>query len=438
MMRDGMMMRSVTVHGKLVALVCCMLVACADDDTASTDSGGSADATDAGNDASDAGVDDVHHDAASDAGTDAPPTLDSAQLFEFGQYPVGYVRTDLAYDPPGDAVERSIPLHVWYPAAEEASAELVTYTIASVISVDSDVAMDAPHADPAAHPLVIYSHGSGGDGRVGTRYAEHFASRGWIVVAPSHTGDTITDTRSDTAPPPSAKAVYRVTDIVQTLDAVEAGLDADVELVADLERVFLFGHSFGGYTALAVAGGDLDYAGVQAACDEFGEENCAFLEEDGVAELIRQGFGDARIDAIAAQAPVLVTSFDEPSLTALGLPLMLHSGALDTVAPHEESASPAWQATARTDDIWIDLPAGGHLSFHNICFDVDPGLRTALLPNSDNQGCGPEFIDAELAVSVLRAYLIAFAELHVLGEEGWRDVVYGPSLEEGFVVEVGQ
>ena len=91
-----------------------------------------------------------------------------------------------------------------------------------------------------------------------------FASHGWVVIAPDHTGNTFSDHRD---PLPSSHFIARPRDIGALLDALDS-LPADDPLsgVVDTGRVVLSGHSFGAYTTWSAAGAAFDMDRIREAC----------------------------------------------------------------------------------------------------------------------------------------------------------------------------
>ena len=74
--------------------------------------------------------------------------------------------------------------------------------------------------------------------------AEHLASRGFVVLGPEHAEvDWAADILQTTADRPLA--------ISATIDLAE---DGALDGIIDTDRVAVVGHSWGGYTAFAVAG----------------------------------------------------------------------------------------------------------------------------------------------------------------------------------------
>lgn len=350
------------------------------------------------------------------------------ELFEQGPYDVGYREMTITYDAVASSEPRELVLRVWYPAQPDSGAPAARYQVGGIVDLPAGYALDAPPVtDDGNLPFVIYSHGNGGEGLLAYPYGELMASYGWVLVAPNHTGNTALDFLGDPAPF-SRVALDRPNDITAIIDAFESGLSGD-ELAgkADTTAVFLFGHSFGGYTTFAAGGADVDFDVLAADCDGVTSASCDVLADPEVEAAFRAGFGDPRIVAIAPQAPALV-AIPQSELAALEVPTMLMSGRLDQTVTQQESADPAWAALDYPGDLWVEMPLGAHYSFITICHDLTPELLDFFRPDAVQDGCGPEFIDTTEAVPVLAAYVFAFGRRHVLGEAEWDSVLTGPPL----------
>ncbi len=369
-------------------------------------------------------------------GTGGPPSAD--ELFEPGPYEVGYREITMSYDPVASTEPRELVLRVWYPAQPGSDAPPARYQVGGIVDLPAVLALDAPPVtEDSGLPFVIYSHGNGGEGLLAYPYGELMASHGWVLVAPNHTGNTALDFLGD--PDPFARAALdRPNDITAIIDELESGLPGD-ELAgkADTSAVFLFGHSFGGYTTFTAGGADMDFDALNAGCDGVTSPNCEVLADDEVEAAYRAGFGDPRIVALAPQAPAL-SAIADGELAALEQPTMLMSGRLDQTTTQEESAEPAWAGIDNPGDLWIEMPLGAHYTFITICHDLTPELLDFFRPDAVEDGCGEEFIDTREAIPVLAAYVLAFGRRHVLGETEWDSVLTGPPLGNpgDFVVTV--
>jgi predicted dienelactone hydrolase len=132
------------------------------------------------------------------------------------------------------------PLRVLYPSSIPSRAESVgPYTL--------DVAREAP-ISPGVFPLVLISHGTGGSGLVYRTLGQHLACHGFVVGLPEHPHNN-RDDDSWANTPQNLKARPR---------HLQLAIDALFQEFSDslkLNAVGLIGHSMGGYTALALAGG---------------------------------------------------------------------------------------------------------------------------------------------------------------------------------------
>jgi len=168
---------------------------------------------------------------------------------------------------------RSLPLEVWYPATDEyGGQDLGEETgdrfeiLPGLPSVRQDAVRDAAPR-PGRRPLVASSHGYGGHRRQSTFLCTHLASHGYVVAAVDHVGNTIFDAmRAALAmqagePRTDPDAILREfiplrpPDVSAAIDVVLGGV-AGLEDVADPERIGMAGHSFGGWTTLAVTARD--------------------------------------------------------------------------------------------------------------------------------------------------------------------------------------
>jgi predicted dienelactone hydrolase len=192
--------------------------------------------------------------------------------FARGPFPAG-VRTLRLVDP--DRAGRTLPVEVWYPATDAYAGRDVDPAtrdayglIPGLPPTWQDAVRDAA-LRPGRCPLVLFSHGYGGHRRQSTFLCTHLASRGYVVAAVDHAGNTVLDVfravmqmLQSGGRPYDSRAVLeefvvaRPADVRFTLDQLLDGGGGEIGALIDRDRVGMAGHSFGGWTTLMVTGRD--------------------------------------------------------------------------------------------------------------------------------------------------------------------------------------
>ena len=330
-------------------------------------------------------------------GTTAPaPTTVAADPLELagaGPYAVG-VATITLDDPAG---ERPLTVDVWFPLSDAASAlPLQRYTLLPGVYYESPSAFAATAPDAAAgpFPLVVYSHGSGGLRYIHSAYTESLASHGYVVAAPDHTGNTALDRLAGATADSPQIAFDRPTDVGRVIDAfvdpahpTAGGYAAHV----DPERVAVTGHSFGGYTAVAVATGMSNAVGSVPA--------------------------DERVDAIVPLAPALSdTLITDDLLAGLELPMLVVVGTDDVTTPVDPNVTRLWDLTTNAPAYRVELVAGEHQTFTDLCsyqevlpsLDGVPQTVIDVIDDFAVEGCSPGDMPLDRANELLATYAAAF------------------------------
>lgn len=314
---------------------------------------------------------------------------------EPGEYGVGRSTVTLV-DESRDG--RSLTVDAWYPIDPEAAAaaDPSIYAFIPGVQFETELAKDGvPVSTDGPFPLVVFSHGSGGIRFQSTFLTEILASRGYVVVAPDHTGNTAYDRFLGTDAPQAVSAVNRPEDvdfvIDEALDDASSPL-ADLGEQVDPERIGVVGHSFGGYTALAVAGG------------------------------IPEVPADERVDAVVGLAAAAGDMSDE-TLAAIDVPTLLVSGTSDITLPIAEHTEPAWEGITGGPVVRVDITDAGHQSFADVCvyqdliptLDDPPPALVEAIEGFAAEGCAPELIDIDRAQEITDIFTISFLDEFVAG-----------------------
>lgn len=314
--------------------------------------------------------------------------------------------------------DRELPIEVWYPADEGSGEEVVDYPvligtleIAAIPSLlharrDAAVALEG-----APHPAVVFSHGYSGMRVQSVYLGEHLASHGFVVAAPDHVGNTLSDVGTV---PSGVSAGQRPVDLSRTLDAVLEASDTFpglLFLAADPARVGVVGHSFGGFTALRVAGAELDASYVAAQCPAHeGEFIC-----EGWDATIPQRQRDERFVAALVQSPGDAFTFGEAGegYRAIDVPLMIQAGTHDEVNPPAREQEPMFDAAPAPASL-VEIEGAGHFSFSDVCVLTDAlGIEIDQL----SDGCGDDDAPPAEAHARMNTYATAFLQRYVAKEE---------------------
>jgi predicted dienelactone hydrolase len=240
-----------------------------------------------------------------------------------------------------------IDFHIWYPALPGGR----TVTVGGNGVFHGTLAgREAPPVS-GAHPVIVMSHGAGGNAGQFGWIASRLAEAGYVVVLPNHPGST-----SGNA---SAEAAVRIWERPQDISAVLDEITANPQdyPYIDSDRIGVLGFSAGGYTALALTGARVDPARLAAFCDAGGRgmSDCDFFARFGIdlhaldLDPAAQDLRDPRIDLAVVVDPGIVETLTPDSLTAITVPMLVvnlgeedrvpvpvHARALSEVVPQAE------------------------------------------------------------------------------------------------------
>jgi predicted dienelactone hydrolase len=273
-----------------------------------------------------------------------------------------------------------------------------------------------PRESFRAMPLIVISHGLGG-GRTAFKYfAEHLASHGYVVAVPEHPGssgkqfeDLLNNKETDVSRP--TEFIDRPLDISFLLDELLKRNETDPALKGRInpDQIGVLGHSYGGYTALALAGGNLTFGPLKQDCAPTlisQSLNLSLLLQCQALTLPSKKYSlaDPRVKGVIAINSIGGSIFGEEGYKSVKTPLMLISATADTIAtPLFEQLRPfSWISSKKKQLVLID--GATHFSV------LDP-----LAPNEQIFKTPKELIGRtpEIARQYLKGLGLAFFETHI-------------------------
>jgi predicted dienelactone hydrolase len=313
-----------------------------------------------------------------------------------GTYAVGHDTISI----PDPSTGKTITADLWYPATDGATGTFARYSLLPTAYFDSTVAIeDAPINSAGAFPFVVYSHGSGGQSFVASFLTEDLASHGYVVLSANHDGNTAADQLLGSSVSQDVNDFIRPNVVKAEIDwalaqsSGKASAYPALKGAIDEARIGLVGHSYGGYTALATAGGHSGPAGTIAP--------------------------DPRIKAVVGQAPY-TRRLSDAELTGIKIPVMLMVGTKDITTPLELDSQRPFDLITGPPVVLAVMNDAAHQSYTDVCMYLDeipklpdaPALVATAIKTQATEGCGPEFMpyarDLELASGLTVAFLNEF------------------------------
>ena len=345
-----------------------------------------------------------------------------------------------------DDTEAPVDGAIWYPALKTAGTEdAITYELAGSDVLPAPVnflagraILDAePDDADGPYPLIVSSHGFAGSFNLMAYQHEHLASYGLVVIAIAHDGNTWRDAVQIQTPEQQAafgaaavdSMIRRPLEVNRAIDYAEAlsGDQGQLAGIVDLDHVGVIGMSYGGYTAVMMAGvrpdfreaavfcdqGDLGSPITQMVCQNHRDDLLGFeahlIEVAGVdAEpgTLWPTLSDPRVDAAVAIVPGGGLSLiGTEGLAAAETPIMIMRATKDEVDMAEHNAARVWESISSTDKTLVTVENATH-TFAMYCSPEMEAMMGAACVE-------PEWDKAQL-LDLTNHFVTAFflAELH--------------------------
>ena len=288
-----------------------------------------------------------------------------------------------------------------------------------------------------ATPAVIISHGLGNDRETYAYLARFLAEHGFAVIAVEHPGssadqfDALVSGRTDLVVP-DTEFISRPLLIKNVLDELQDRAQINKNLSnIDFNNVGIIGQSFGGYTALTVAGAPVNFESLRNACPpEFTLNPSVLLQCQALniappadqAEGQALNFRDPRIRAVVAINAMDSVILGKDSLANVDVPVLMMASSADTIAPALPEQVLPFTWLTDIDRYLLVMEGGTHFSTLGIS-----GRETFDLPP---QVVGP---NPEIAQRYTQMMSLAFLSTYLYGDRR-----YQPVLSSAFTTRISE
>ncbi|WP_261569325.1 alpha/beta hydrolase family protein [Frankia gtarii] len=298
------------------------------------------------------------------------------------------------------------------PGAVGGPGQPAFYPLVGDVGFFSATAVTDAAPAPGPFALVVFSHGSVGS-RVQSAYLmEALASHGFLVAAPDHPGDTMTDAAAGREERQLTLVTDRPRDLSSVIDALTVKSCPIAPRVRP-DEIGVVGFSFGGFTAVV---------------SSFG---------------VRSVLGDPRI---RASVGIAAPTFPLPatSLAQVRVPTLLIGATLDRAMPAPENDDRAFDLLVDSHPrMTVAVTGATHNSFTEICrqtglvgapgIPVLVGMQVALTAAAT---CWPPHIASADAHRLAARYTVAFLASHLRGESGYARYLTAPNAGDALLATV--
>ncbi|MGK7899640.1 MAG: alpha/beta hydrolase [Xenococcus sp. (in: cyanobacteria)] len=327
------------------------------------------------------------------------------------------------------------------PGPWEVKVEGMTFETESLRSTDVGLSTSYPlefdlylpqgKSEPA--PLIVIVQGFGSSRGNYAHVAQQLASYGYAVAAVEHIGSNLEYRQAflrgelgDWITP--IEFIGRTLDVTNLLDKFAELADNDPNWAnkLNLDQVGIFGYSFGGYTALATAGAEINQPRLDRKCNEDNFQIVISFALQCQAQYlppISFNIRDPRIKAVFAAYPFTNPIFGPEGMGKIEIPTMIWAASEDSTVPVVSNQIHPFFWLNTPDKYLALLVPGTHYSTAKD--EVIEGLPLEILKGPEGSGA--------IARNYLNAMTVAFFNYHLQGLEE-----FAPYLTAAYTESISQ
>lgn len=285
----------------------------------------------------------------------------------------------------------------------------------------------------ANNPVIVISHGLGSKPEDFAKRAKYLASHGYVVMIPQHYGSDFAQTKRFIDG--LSRELFFVEEFINRPLTIQSSIDELERLnrtrwqnKLNLQNVGVWGHSFGGYTALAVGGATIDWKRLEGRCSsEVGNLNTALLLQCRALKLPQENynFRDPRIGAVFVMNAVNEAILGPDGLNKMEVPLFMSAGSYDPATPFVFEVAQTYPFL-NLKNSYLQLQEGqAHVDFSQL----DAGISDLITTVTNLTLPSPTLLDDYTNVMTL-----AFFETHLRNNSDFQvylQAEYAQYLSEG-------
>ena len=328
------------------------------------------------------------------------------------------------------------------PGAFEVKKKAMSFRIdrprtQDIVSVPYDLNFELyePQGISKPAPLIVITQGFGATPDTYGYIARQLASYGYAVASIEHRGTNLAErlkypnTELTNWIVPS-EFISRPLDVTHLLDKLELlAKDPAWKNRLDLDRVGVFGYSFGGYSALAIAGAEINFPRLEEECSTEELNPVVSFTFQCQAKYLAPYSGklkDPRIKAVFSVYPLTNPIFGKEGMSQIDIPTAIVAGSKDNVSPPVQNQIHPFLWLKTPDKYLALISPAGHLTTVK---PEDRGIegipKVEETPQSDPQGA--------IAANYLTSLSVAFFNRYLQGLEE-----YQPYLSADYAKSISQ
>jgi predicted dienelactone hydrolase len=286
---------------------------------------------------------------------------------------------------------------------------------------DVDVYLPKPKSATTSepYPVIVISHGLAEDRNSFVYIAKHLASYGFAVVALDHPVANSKQFQQFLAgfdgPPKATELIDRSLDVKYLLDELQhlSETDPRFQNKLNLQQVGLIGHSLGGYTSLALAGGTFDFDKIYKDCNPNRSLNISTFLQCRANDLKPDNYPikDDRIKAIMVMNPLNSTLLGEKGISKILVPVMMVAASQDIFTPAVPEQIRPFTKLSSKDKYLAIVENATHFSVQS---DLPLSPKAIPVPQ---ELLGP---DRKSVYSYMNALGVAFFKTHLCNQQEYR------------------